>query len=306
MSAPIEIQELQQLVQEKDDLLKVLTERLEMAAEQLDRLRRQGGMHEPAAGQSLLGSADDPELGEDLRKMLTDWRDLQDRGWFGSLEDRLIGLHDLVSNLEAGPVSSRPVEAHSPSPATPSVADILAKYSASTSDSEAPPQSADNEQATQTPASTSEALSTTLELPENPLPIDIDSASIEELREALKAREDYIVRLKDYLVAYDAATDTAVDHADAGPLTPEQRAAVEAWENRVRKELRQTQIQLWVERAQLSREQMQMQQLQHQLDTETKRLGIAKQKGATGRGGANDDSADGHKNKNWLGLFGNK
>lgn len=310
MSAPTEIHELQQLVHEKDDLLKVLTERLEMAAEQLDRLRRQGGALEPASGQSALGPVDDPELADDLRQMLTDWRDLQDRGWFGSLEDRLVGLHDLVSNLEGGSVSTRAdelpaKESHAGTEeASPSVADILARYSASTGESAAPTAQPDEPSAPSSPAE--EHSTTTLELPDLPPAVDIDHATEDELREALRQREDYIVRLRDYLLAYDKSSEPVVPPADLGSLTADQRAAMEAWEGRIRKELRQTQIQLWVERAQLSREQMQMQQLQHQLDTESKRMGIAKQKGSPAKPGAAGDSGEAQKNKNWLGLFGNK
>jgi hypothetical protein len=121
------------------------------------------------------------------------------------------------------------------------------------------------------------------------------------LRDALYQREDYIARLGDYLLAFDAANHVETEQPDIGALTPEQREAMEAWEARVRKELRQTQIQLWIERAQLSREQMQIQQMQHQLEAETRRQGLARQKGA----GAGDPQ-DPQKSKNWLGLFGNK
>lgn len=300
MAVNPQIRELQIVVQEKDELLKILTERLEVAAEQLDRLRRQGGPLEPVAHSSAPTVFDDPEVTEDFRQMLTDWRDLQSRGWFGSLEDRLDGIQDLISHLQAGPVQAR-VEETRPA----SVAEILAKYSDEgrtvANDSAVGGVTGDNADDGQ-----SETSPTRLELPEPPPPVDVDHADVAELREALRQREDYIARLSDYLLAFDAADQAETEQPDIGALTAEQREAMEAWESKVRKELRQTQIQLWIERAQLSREQMQIQQMQHQLETETRRLGQAKQKGLAGDSNDAAGGADSQKSKNWLGLFGGK
>lgn len=300
MAVNPQIRELQIVVQEKDELLKILTERLEVAAEQLDRLRRQGGPLEPFSHSKAPTLFDDPEVTEDFRQMLTDWRDLQSRGWFGSLEDRLDGIQDLISHLQAGPVPAR-VEETRPA----SVAEILAKYSDEertiANDSAVGGVTGDNADDGQSETST-----TRLELPEPPPPVDVDHADVAELREALRQREDYIARLSDYLLAFDAADQAETEQPDIGALTAEQREAMEAWESKVRKELRQTQIQLWIERAQLSREQMQIQQMQHQLETEARRLGQAKQKGLSGDSSDAAGGADSQKSKNWLGLFGGK
>lgn len=302
-SADGQIRELRQIVLEKDELLQVLTERLELAAEQLDRLRRQGGTLEPTAQAPVAvksGPMNDPEIIPDLRQMLTEWGDLQTRDWFGSLSDRLDGLHDLVAQLKSAPVR-QPVEEVRPA----SVADILSKYSANSTpvaESVAPAEAVDQQQIRDC-----DAPATELVLPERPEPIDIDCGSTEELREGLRHREDYIARLHDYLMAFDALTNSPIEGLTLDSLSAEQRETVEAWEAKVRKELRQTQIQLWVERAQLSREQMQLQQLQHHLETESKRLGINTSKVVPGSpAGVGAGAADGQKSKNWLGLFGGK
>lgn len=300
VAANPEIRELQIIVQEKDELLKILTERLEVAAEQLDRLRRQGGPLEPVSHSTSPAVFDDPEVTEDFRQMLVDWRDLQSRGWFGSLEDRLDGIHDLVSRLQAAPVQSRADEQRSPS-----VAEILSKYSTEAHGT-AHEHTSNDTAGDQAEAAHSEPSTNRLELPEAPPPVDIENANVEELREALRQREDYIVRLSDYLLAFDAADNVATESPAIGALTADQREAMEAWESKVRKELRQTQIQLWIERAQLSREQMQIQQMQHQLEAETRRLGLAKQKGLAGDPNDTSGSSDSQKSKNWLGLFGGK
>ncbi len=301
MTADLQIRELQQIVLEKDDLLKVLTERLELAAEQLDRLRRQGSMLEPShhvAQAPKSPQLDSPGVLEDLKQMLADWQDLQTRDWFGSLEEKLDGVHGLVSHLQSMSVRS-PIEEKQ---STPSVAEILAKYQAGdNSNAEgAVPDAAELEQIRDC-----DAPATELVLPEPPPSMDIERGSTEELREGLRQREDYISRLRDYLLAYDALTSTPIEGIDLDSLSAEQTAAMEAWEAKVRKDLRQTQIQLWVERAQLSREQMQLQQKVHHLETETRRLGLTNPKDGPGSGTA-ATGADSPKGKNWLGLFGGK
>ncbi len=302
MTADAQIRELQQIVLEKDDLLKVLTERLELAAEQLDRLRRQGSVLEPA--QHLVQAPkstqlDSPAVLEDLRQMLVDWQDLQTRDWFGSLEERLDGIHGLVSHLQSMP--SRPTTEEKTS--SPSVAEILAKYQ--TADKASAENAPSAEMAAIEEIRDCDAPATQLELPELPPPLDIEHGSTEELREGLRQREEYISRLRDYLQAYDNLNSAPIEGPDLGPLSEEQTAVVEAWEAKVRKELRQTQIQLWVERAQLSREQMQLQQKLHHLETETRRLGLANPKTAGGAATA-ANAGDSPKSKNWMGLFGGK
>ena len=291
-----QIEELEQLVHEKNELLEILTERLELAAEQLDRVRRQGGSMEPANGSSQLVSSEDPALTDDLRQMLADWQDLRSRGWFGSLEERLDGIQGLVSQLRFEPVRDQS-EGDRPK----SVSDVLAKFGYDpqhVSDDKPPHEnSADHSGAAST------GLTEHLQLPEPPPSVDIENGSTQELREGLRQREDYIVRLKEYLTAMEAANQLPSSPTDLGTLTAEQQQAVENWEASIRNEFRQTQIQMWIERAQLSREQMRISQLEHQLETETRRLGLTKQRGS---GPPETTIEDVPKGKNWLGLFGNK
>ncbi len=294
------IEELEQLVLEKNQLLEVLTERLELAAEQLDRVRRQGGSLEPPPPAAASGSPfEDPELTEDLKQMLADWQDLRGRGWFGSLEERLDGIQGMVSQMRFEPRGrSERVEEERPK----SVSEILAKHGYNP---EATADASTDESASKSTEPADSSSTENLQLPEPPPPVDIENGSTQELREGLRQREDYIVRLKDYLVALDAANQLPSTPPDLGTLTEEQQHALENWEASVRKEIRQTQIQMWIERAQLSREQMKISQMEHHLETETRRLGMAKQR-PIGPGSPDAAANDPQKGKNWLGLFGNK
>lgn len=292
-----QIEHLQQLVHEKNELLEVLTERLELAAEQLDRVRRQGGPLESAPSQSSSATFDDPALTDDLRQMLADWQDLRGRGWFGSLEERLDGIQGMVSQMRFEPARSRGEDDR-----PKSVSEILAKHGydvGSAADDKAPHEAPAG--SIDSPASS--VATERLQLPEPPPHVDVENGSTQELREGLRQCEDYIVRLKDYLIALDAANQLPSSPPDLGALTPEQHHAMESWEASVRKEIRQTQIQLWIERAQISREQMRISQMEHHLETETRRLGMAKQRGPAA---PETPATDPQKGKNWLGLFGNK
>ena len=307
-----QIRELEQVVLEKDELLKVLTERLELAAEQLDRLRRQGGGYEttqptptlPTPQNSPSHLVDDPAVLDDLRDMLNDWRVLQSRDWFGSLDERLSGINHLVSKLNSAPVFRSPPE-YLPAPAIEQEATEQKVVVTRSEDQQAEAEAKNvpiQETVKEQPADDLDAPATRLELPDLPSHVDIEFGSTEELREGLRQREDYILRLRDYLLAYDSLTSLPAEDVDLSDLSPAQKAAVEAWEAKVRKELRQTQIQLWIERAQLSREQMQLNEMQHQLEAESKRIGITN--GKVGAGAAT--AGQGQKNKNWLGMFGSK
>ena len=291
-----QIEELQQLVIEKNELLEVLTERLELAAEQLDRVRRQGGSLEPAPSQPQGTPFDDPTLTDDLRQMLSDWQDLQGRGYFGSLEQRLDGIQGMVSQLRFEPVNRGRAEEERPK----SVSEILAKHAYTPDTAAASPTHEKSDMSSDSPNAAS---SDHLQLPEPPPPVDIENGSTQELREALRQREEYIARLKDYLLAMDAADQLPSSPPDLGSLSEEQQHALETWEASIRKDIRQTQIQLWIERAQLSREQMRISQMEHHLETETRRLGMTKQRAA---GAPETTPPDAQKGKNWLGLFGNK
>ena len=95
-------------LQEKEQLIAALTERLEQAAEQLDRLRRSG------ADKALrTGGGIPPELVEeqkqlvgDLQRVVQQWEDMQPGALLGRVEMQLGELRDLVSGPVAGGFSA--------------------------------------------------------------------------------------------------------------------------------------------------------------------------------------------------------
>lgn len=317
--------QLELLVQEKDQLLGIVTERLEQAVEQLDRFRREGvqpTFEEPTHSDSL--AVDEPDLKNSLRQMLDDWRDLQDRGWFNHLDQRLDTIQSWVSQAElpSGTRSRPEMPTEAASKAKPqkdesedyssSVAEILARYSKSEkSNSETTEKAAPAAPVPELPFTTSvnpsdfesAADSMLVPLPLAPDPIDLDAADVNELRVAVVARDAYIEQLQEYLHTMDGTNQEAVHFPALDSLTSQQQEILDQWSESIRKEFRQTQIQISLERAQLSRETMKLQNQQQMVERELRRLDIAKQMDAVS---PDTESGETSRSRSWLGLFGTK
>ncbi len=115
-----DVERMSRALQEKDGLITALTDRLEQAAEQLDRLRRSGADRGWRGGggagipQELI--QDQREAIEELKGTLSRWEDMQAGLSLGRMEVQLGELRDLIvalgANRAAGPESraaSRPV-----------------------------------------------------------------------------------------------------------------------------------------------------------------------------------------------------
>ncbi len=110
-SADIEL--IQNQLNEKEQLVAALTERLEQAAEQLDRLRRTGvdkGRRLPGGGGSLPAELVDEHKNtiEDLKRVIARWEDIQAEATLGRIETQIVELRDLVvsGGIGAGGIGS--------------------------------------------------------------------------------------------------------------------------------------------------------------------------------------------------------
>jgi hypothetical protein len=96
-SADIELIENQ--LREKEQLVAALTERLEQAAEQLDRLRRTGadkGRRPPGGGGLPTELVDEHKSTlEDLKRVIARWEDIQAGATLGRIETQIVELRDL-------------------------------------------------------------------------------------------------------------------------------------------------------------------------------------------------------------------
>ncbi len=98
---PERVESLEAQLADRDQLVAALTERLEQAAEQLDRLHRTGADRGVRSG--ILGIPPEliqqqQKLVEDLQQAIQQWEDMQPGAFFGRLESQLTQIHDLVLN----------------------------------------------------------------------------------------------------------------------------------------------------------------------------------------------------------------
>ena len=298
--------ELETQLREKEEIIAALTERLEQAAEQLDRMRRTGG--DRGGGLPAETVAEHASLMEDLRQAVQQWQDMQASAAFGRIECQIGELRDIVSGhlLEARPqprVEER-VERH-PAPAPPpSNAPKPGSWEAQkalllgdplpVSELEAEPEDLD-----------SADTSTPLPLPEAPAALDFESATTLELQAALRERDVYIELLREHLQLACAAPDSSPDIPDLDQLPEAQRAAIRAWENRVQSRLRKSEIEVSLERARLSRDEIALRQQQEQFFKEQRKAGLRREFNIS------DDELDekpddAPQRKRWLGFLGSR
>src|SRR5258708_11396129 len=91
---------IQNRLREKEQLVAALTERLEQAAEQLDRLRRTGvdkGRRPLGGGFPAEVIEDHKNTLEDLKRVIARWEDIQAGASLGRIETQITELRDLLA-----------------------------------------------------------------------------------------------------------------------------------------------------------------------------------------------------------------
>jgi len=305
---------------EKEELIVALTDRLERAAEQLDRQRRSGvTMHRGGGG----GSGLPAELVEDhrstideLKQTINRWEEMQCGAALGRMEMQLVELRDLVANLSSGNVVAHGRDSHdsgshssrshagstpgsgahseaNPAQGKPGSAWWEATKAALLSGDEAPPMP----EATASPHARAEsvALNGDDPLPEIPEPIDYDELTLEEACQRLRERDAIIAQFHDRILIQQAAAEFP-DQGSLDSLSEPLRERLMALEAQWQAKFRQAELDLSLERARLARTASMLSQQQHQVDQ-----GLAREATAL------DDEARGNHSKSdkrWFKFFG--
>lgn len=280
-------EELASRLAEKEALIVALTEQLERAAEQLDRLQRSGADRRK---QGFLP----PELAEEHKQLLGDlsrvvqqWEDLQAGLTLGRIEIQLGELRDLILSRWQAP-SACP-EADSPprdhlawSLNSPSPQDIHGAAPQASSEVGAPVGfSPEISEWDRLKSQLLEATEVPSEKPapfEEPLPppppaVDVSTASAEDLAAAVTARDEFI----GYLLRRLRAAEAGVLPADWSPLAqhdPEWTARLQRLAEQLEEKLRLSEVEFSLERARLAREHTRLQHQQELLAKQLKRLGL--------------------------------
>ncbi len=311
-----QVAELQQQLAEKERLVAALTERLEQAAEQLDRLHRTGAdraLRVPGLPAELV--AVQRELAERLKEAVDQWENMQAAAALGRIEMQLAELRDLIVTLTEqapAPSAGAPLASGSSTPArgetggapqTPTANDLkaaagswealkaqlLSGESATPEESEpagasltaalaAAAAGASNQQnsAADTAERSSPGDSADTE-PINevppPEPIDPETASLEQLREAVETRDAYIsYLLKKLKLAPTPQLPT--DWQSLQNVPDELRKRLEELERQLNDKLRLAEVDLSLERARLARQEAALRQREAQLEQKLKQYGL--------------------------------
>ena len=250
-------------LQERDQLIEVLTERLEEAAEQLDRVHRSGGDRAvrgggggPAGG-GLPGEVVDRllEVADRTEVMAAEWEEVQGGSLLHRMDARLEKLIEIIRGDEL---------ADPPPPAAQSP--IAAYYE----------QQGGEEQAGESPvtAAMPEAADEPeppIELADAPQEIDDAEADSERLHEGLRERDEYIAYLIRELrrrrprqpIDWEALKDCPEELAER----------LKALETRLQSELQREELALSLERAKLARERGELDKIRSRLEREIRGMG---------------------------------
>ncbi|MFO1022437.1 MAG: hypothetical protein U0903_17335 [Planctomycetales bacterium] len=305
MSSSALIHELEAQLQQQELLISALTDSLEQTANELDRTKR--GLMEnppPRVADNTSYEYESPPvefmeeqqtLVHEMRDCVHQWQEMQSGLTLERIEGQLQEIRDLVENLSHLPV---------PAPVAPEPQDwkaslamqmerqgadplaailgaqkqVLARPVEPVEETPAAPPEPEPEITTTAPeasASGTHKETPPLErMPALPEEIDLENATIEELRAAVTSRDECLQKLTDYVHAINTVEIPVFDLKDYDSLPEDQRQKLEAWEAVLRENNRRVEVELSVERAQLSRELQKFEQQQVQMAKERKRMAL--------------------------------
>lgn len=324
------IQTLQDSLKERDQIVQMLTQRLEQAADQLDRMQRTGGGRSSATAAGI-----PPELIENqqalagqMTQLLGQWEELQAAEMLTRIESRLNDLHDLISTgsggSSQGSASSSTPTANENDGTNPSTEDssnvstlsditptkpaamgweaIKAAVMAGESInleavSPSPPRHAAAVESLVTESVALEG-SPSPTLSEPPLPVDFDRADRQQLCDAIRNRDEFISLLLRRLSSLDANTELP-DWNQLNRVPEDLQFELLNLRDRLRDKLRVAEVDLSLQRAKMAREEARLTIKANQLAAQMKKLGLAPDEPAANAAGTREGSGAA-QGRRWL------
>jgi len=295
------IQTLQGSLKERDQVVQMLTQRLEQAADQLDRMQRTGGGR---GGNVVAGIPPElienqEQMSEQMTQLFGQWEELHAADMLSRIESRLNDLHDLVSSgsivapsntsAHATPHTghdsavSNPLrkasDIHSAEPPKSGWEAIKAAMMAGESYSSADLHSPKLTTSDQAPARTADEPAiaqrpTPPPLPEPPPAIDFDTADHQQLCDAVRIRDEFISILLRRLCAPDGVTEFP-DWEKLNGVPEELLAELVDLRVRLHEKLRVAEVDLSLQRAKLAREEAKLTIKAEQVARQMKQLGLS-------------------------------
>ena len=286
------VEALEARLAEREQLVAALTERLEQAAEQLDRLHRTGADRTLRTGISGVPPeliAQQQKLVEDLQRAVDQWEAMQPGAFFARLETRLGQIHERVLqfdrqgteqasgsafNFEAGRSGNTPSGHGEPrrgSAESPrSILEFMKASQQPAPDENEPPLPT----AADIPTAASAATVLDIALPplsDPPPPIEVAQATPEELGQACEVRDSYITYLLQRLRQIESLGHVPHSWAGLENAPEELRSRLEALEHRLQETLRLAEVELSLQRAKLARDELRIRVMDEQMQKDLKR-----------------------------------
>lgn len=249
-SAARQLAALTEGLQQRDQLIETLTERLEEAAEQLDRLQRTGADRGGRGGSSLGGVPTELverhfELTGSLESLLIDWQEIEGASLLKRLDVRLDKLIEILRGEQ------------------PEVSPAVALEAPATEIDSPVTTSADRP-----PAAVEEAPV----LRDAPAAVPDEEADSETLRRGIHERDDYITYLIRLLQQRQVREPIKWDSLQNAP--EELTASLKQLEQRMQGDVQREELALSLERAKLARERVELERIQARLEREIRQLGM--------------------------------
>jgi len=276
---------LQRQLLEKEQLVAALTERLEQAAEQLDRLRRTGADRGSRRGGG--GGALPLELIEDhrtaideLKQAVTRWEEMQAGLTLGRLETQIAELRDLIAGgLPAGSATGserRPSDG--PGAHKPAGSNWWEQQKASML-GDGPPPETPGEATAAVPVENVPAINfAEVQVPPLPPAVDFESLTLADARDSIRERDRVIAQLSEPILFAQAKALCPADAKTWEHLPDALRERFVAIEAHWQAKFRQIELDLSIERARVAREANTLRQQQDQLGKDHARLDVDRDK----------------------------
>lgn len=309
------LQEKEEQLAERDQLVAALTAQLEEAANRLDRLHRAGADRAPrreGGSPSREALERQTELADQVGRLAEAWEQWQSSDPLAEIARRLDELGRLVTQSRpavpslrdsasfnlSGSWTGEPSVPSAPSPSERSLpkweqmkAQLLGDSAIIDQPWDSLPTQADDHDQPMA-AGPVEPLEP---LPDCPVPCDLEHADHETLQLAVEERDEFISHLLRRLRNTPAGRREQIDWAAISNAPADLRQRLEELEGRFQELLRMEECEMSLERARLARERARLEQLRRQLE---------KSGSLGGSSGKSSESEDSRQDRRWLRVFG--
>lgn len=306
---------LEQELASKTALVETLTEQLERAAEEIDRMQRSGADRRRGSSLPVDLVDDHRQLVADMQRVVQQWEDLQAGFSLGRIEVQLTELREFVGDrLTAAPISSTLMESSS----SPAIITEPTPLSGSRLLRNEPEQAAPASSVSAWEQLKSQMLGPSAEseptadkplpgaqwepLPPAPEAVADGVSDTSELHAAIQARDAYIATL---LRRIRTMEDLALpsDWTELSAAAPDLTGSLQHMSARLEETLRMAEVEISLERAQVARDKMQLAAQQELISKHLKRLGVGSIDELRGLDAPNANSAN---DRRWARFLGGK